>query len=218
MKAIKLYNIKWDLSNLSDEEKEKILPTLPKNKGFVVDDDFVAVERVPVLLKKKYGYDFITYSISEIKIIDNIIDLLHHCANKGEKPKDLFKVSGELSGYGEECYNNLVRYIRQRLNLEREGVSAYEMPKILDEVMLALEKITGMDWDDDHNKEEWVKAVDDILQKRYNDVLIARAKQREAKKAAKKELKKAMKDEGDSDLDNPDDEETFDNDEDFVED
>ena len=45
MKAIKLYKIQWDLKNLSNEQREKVIETLPKAKGFTTQDDkFIVVE------------------------------------------------------------------------------------------------------------------------------------------------------------------------------
>lgn len=207
MKAVKLYNIKWDLEGLSPEEKKEAEKNLPTQKGFVVDDDFNVLEKVPVLLKKKFGYDFITYSISEIKIIENFEDLLYHCAEKGENPKPLFKVSGELSGFGRECYNRLKHYIHRRIKLENQGTDPYEMPKILDEVMLALEKITGIDWDKNLTEEEWYAEIDKILNGYVEDFIADKEKMKEMRRAARKAAKEAAKEKGEDEEDDDDDDE-----------
>ena len=85
MKAIKLYNIKWDKANIPEDELDK----LPTEKGFIVnDDDFSVVDKVPGYLKKKYGWDVLNFSFNEIKIFETFEDLLYHCADKGETPQD----------------------------------------------------------------------------------------------------------------------------------
>jgi len=211
MKAIKLYNIKWDLEGLSPEEKREVEKNLPTQKGFIVDDDFNVLEKVPVLLKKKFGYDFITYSSQEFKIIDKFEDLLYHCAEKGENPKPLFKVGGELSRFGQNCFNNLKNYIHKRIKLERQGTDEYEFPKILDEVMLALEKITGIDWGKGLTEEEWFAELDKILKGYVEDFIADKEKMKEMRKVARKAAKEASKEEGEED---EEDEEDDDEDED----
>ena len=96
MKAIKLYNIKWDTKDVPAEDVKKL--NLPEYKGFTVnDDEYDVVDNVPNLLKKKFGYDIIDFSFIEIPIIEDIINLLYFCATKHGKSKNLFKVNGELS-------------------------------------------------------------------------------------------------------------------------
>ena len=81
MKAIKLYKIQWDLKNIPNEEREKVLETLPKAKGFTTQDDkFNVAERVPQLLKKKYGYNIIDFAFAELRVVDTVEDLLLLCA------------------------------------------------------------------------------------------------------------------------------------------
>ena len=73
MKAIKLYKIQWDLKGLTEEEREKVLETLPKAKGFTTqDDNFNVTERVPKILKKKYGYDIINFAFAELRVVDTV--------------------------------------------------------------------------------------------------------------------------------------------------
>ena len=213
MKAVKLYNIKWDLEGLSPEEKREAEKNLPTQKGFVVDDDFNVLEKVPVLLKKKYGYNFITYSMSEIKIINNFEDLLYHCADRDTNPKPLFKVSGELSGYGKDCYNALKHYIHRRIKLENQGTDPYEMPKILDEVMLALEKITGIEWDKGLSEEEWFAELEKILNENIENVVADKEKMKEMRKVARKAAKAAAKEKDEEDDDDDDDDDDKDDEE-----
>ena len=148
MKAIKLYKIQWDLKNLSNEQREKVLETLPNAKGFITQDDkFNVVERVPQLLKKKYGYDIIDFAFAELRVVNTVEDLLLLCAPTNEKVKKLFKSNGSLSTYGETCFDNLESNIRDRIQRESQGVEDWEMPNILDEVMIGIENVTGMTWE-----------------------------------------------------------------------
>ena len=148
MKAIKLYKIQWDLKNIPNEEREKVLETLPNAKGFTTQDDkFNVAERVPQLLKKKYGYDIIDFAFAELRVVNTVEDLLLLCAPTNEKVKKLFKSNGSLSTYGETCFDNLESNIRDRIQRESQGVEDWEMPNILDEVMIGIENVTGMTWE-----------------------------------------------------------------------
>ena len=148
MKAIKLYKIQWDLKNIPNEEREKVLETLPNAKGFITQDDkFNVAERVPQLLKKKYGYDIIDFAFAELRVVNTVEDLLLLCAPTNEKVKKLFKSNGSLSTYGETCFDNLESNICDRIQRESQGVEDWEMPNILDEVMIGIENVTGMTWE-----------------------------------------------------------------------
>ena len=148
MKAIKLYKIQWDLKGLTEEEREKVLETLPKTKGFTTqDDNFNVAERVPKLLKKKYGYDIINFAFAELRVVDTVENLLLLCAPTNEKVKKLFKNNGSLSTYGETCFDNLETNVRDRIQRESQGEEDWEMPAILDEVMIGIENVTGMTWE-----------------------------------------------------------------------
>ena len=148
MKAIKLYKIQWDLKGLTQEEREKALENLPKAKGFTTqDDNFNVAERVPRLLKKKYGYDIIDFAFTELRVVDTIEGLLLLCAPTNEKTKKIFKNNGSLSPYGETCFDNLETNVRNRIQKESQGIDNWEMPAILDEVMIGIENVTGMTWE-----------------------------------------------------------------------
>ena len=67
------------------------------------------------------------------------------------------------------------------------------MPKILDRVMLSLEKITGLDWDDT-SEEEWKDRLEKYIETRKN---------------LNKKTKKVLK----SDIEEMDDDEMFDDEE-----
>lgn len=146
MKAVKLTKINWNLNNLTEEERVNAMRVLPTHKGFKADDSFVILDKVPTLLKKKYGYDIIDFCFTEIPIIDDVTDLLKFCAPEG-KEKPIYTEAGRLSTYGKMCKENLERLVKERIQMERKGVSEYDMPKKLDAVMLAIQEITKLDWE-----------------------------------------------------------------------
>ena len=159
MKAIKIYKIVWNLTGVSDEEKAKVLPNLPTVKGFTTeDDDFNVLEKVPAILKKKYGYPIATFSFNVLRVVNTIEDLLLLCAPTNEKPKKLFKVNGELSCYGDTCFKTLENRVRQRIWKESHGVDAWDMPANLDEVMIGVENVTGITWED-HTMEQIMNMI-----------------------------------------------------------
>ena len=167
MKAIKLYKIQWDLRGLTEEERKKVLETLPKAKGFTTqDDNFNVAERVPKILKKKYGYDIIDFSFEELRVVDTLEDLLLLCAPTNEKAKKLFKNNGSLSTYGETCFDNLETNVRNRIRMESQGKDNWEMPAILDEVMIGIENVTGMTWEGHTVNELMTPVVQNINDKK----------------------------------------------------
>ena len=148
MKEIKLYKIQWDPRGLTEEERKKVLETLPKAKGFTTqDDNFNVAERVPKILKKKYGYDIIDFSFEELRVVDTLEDLLLLCAPANEKVKRLFKSNGTLSAYGEICFSNLEYFVHNRIWKESQGEDRWGMLAILDEVMIGIENVTGITWE-----------------------------------------------------------------------
>ena len=199
MKAIKLYNIKWDTKDVSAEDMKKL--NLPEYKGFIVnDDDYDVVEIVPNLLKKKFGYGIIDFSFIEIPIIEDFINLLYFCASKKDKSKNLFKANGDLSVIGIECVDTLKYYIQKRVILEEKNTPTYEMPKELDVIMLALERITGKTWEVGCTLKEWEKEIDKLVEKVVDEKSSYMKSRKKAIKAKKEE------DNGDSDFDYNDDE------------
>ena len=199
MKAIKLYNIKWDTKDVSAEDMKKL--NLPEYKGFIVnDDDYDVVEIVPNLLKKKFGYGIVDFSFIEIPIIEDFINLLYFCASKKDKSKNLFKANGDLSVIGIECVDTLKHYIQKRVILEEKNTPTYEMPKELDVIMLALERITGKTWEVGCTLKEWEKEIDKLVEKVVDEKSSYMKSRKKAIKAKKEE------DDGDSDFDYNDDE------------
>lgn len=199
MKAIKLYNIKWDTKDVPAEDMKKL--NLPEYKGFIVnDDDYDVVEIVPNLLKKKFGYGIVDFSFIEIPIIEDFINLLYFCASKKDKSKNLFKANGDLSVIGIECVDELKHYIQKRVILEEKNTPTYEMPKELDVIMLALERITGKTWEVGCTLKEWEKEIDKLVEKVVDEKSSYMKSRKKAIKAKKEE------DNGDSDFDYNDDE------------
>lgn len=165
MKAIKLYNIKWDLNDITPDERVKIEKKLPTNKGFIAPDDFDVVEKCPQLLKKHFGQDIITFSYEEIPIFETLDDLLKYFTPSKEKPRKLYLRTGELSSFGEERLEDLKNAMKKRIQKESEGVKKEDMPVLLDTVMLSLEKITGLDWEKDNADDFFEKVMEMIESK-----------------------------------------------------
>lgn len=175
MKAIKLYKIQWNLNGLTPDKKKEVLETLPTAKGFTTNDDnFNVTEKVPGLLKKKYGYDVLEFAFSELRIVNTLDDLLLLCKPDNKTVKNLYKTSGKLSTYGESCFKNLEMNVRQRLWKEKQGVSIWEMPTILDEVMIGVENVTGLNWEDGHNLEEVMSEIVKKLSEKKRKNIIAK--------------------------------------------
>lgn len=167
MKAVKLTKIVWNLDTVNAEDREKVLATLPKVKVFLADDNFDVVTNVPRIIKKKFGYGVFNYSYTEIKIVENVEDLLLLCTPKGMKIKKLFLKNGDLTEFGELLVKSLELRIKERLRMEFNGVSTYEMPKLLDEIQLGIEKITGMNWEG--------HTVDELMAPIMNKIRFAKA-------------------------------------------
>lgn len=199
MKVVKITKIIWDLEGLDPAEKGKVKVSLPGSKGFIACDEFEVTEKVPGLLKKKYGYDIKNFSFTEVHISENIDALMKAFGPKEEK-KPLYNTKGELSNYGSLCYSNLIDAIRQRKEMEEEGKSEEEMPKMLDKLMFSLEKITGMDWNET-TADEFIKEIDHLIKKVAKKYIMSTEEKKIIRKEVKKSLKDKMKmmDEGDSD-------------------
>lgn len=189
MKAIKLYKINWNLDDLDPEERIKVKETLPTSKGFKADDNFDVIEKVPGLLKKKFGYGIKNYSYTEIPIYEDFETLLKTYTPRGEKPKKIYLKSGELSSFGEDVVNSLKGDISKRFNLEGKGTADDEMSKQMDMIMLSIEKIFGIEWDDAESEDDIFAVID-----------------KEIKSHEKLNLKKLDKDDKDEDEKDEEDE------------
>ena len=192
MKAVKLYKINWNLDDLDPEERKKVKETLPTSKGFKADDNFDVVEKVPGLLRKKFGYGINDYAYNEIPIYEDFETLLKTYTPRGEKPKKIYLKSGELSAFGEEMVRKLKMDISKRFKMEGRGAEDDEMPVQMDMVMLSLEKIFGIEWDEAENEDDIFAVID-----------------KEIKSHEKLNLKKLDKDEDDEDEDDDDVEEAI---------
>ena len=171
MKAVKLSKIKWNLSGLTPEEKEEALKRLPTVKGFKAPDDFNVSEKVPIILKKKYGYSIIDFHYTQCHIIDNVKELFLLGFEGGVKPKKFFLKNGKLSEFGEEAKRLLGELIRRRLRLEQHGTDPAMMPKILDQLMISWETITGREWEDCKSYEEIMGIIFEELKGMYAENL-----------------------------------------------
>ena len=171
MKAVKLYKIKWNLEGLDPQEREEVLKTLPTSKGFMANDDFEVVDKVPQLLYKKFGYKTETFSYEEIPIYEDFEDLLKIYTPRGEKPKKLYLRSGDLSSYGEEVLKGLKKDISKRFALEGKGVADDAMPVQLDTVMLSIENIFGIKWADAESEDDIFKLINKEIGDRSKSIL-----------------------------------------------
>lgn len=160
MKAVKLYKINWNLDDLDPEERAKVKDTLPTSKGFKADDSFDVVEKVPGLLYKKFGHKVRDYAYNEIPIYEDFETLLKSYTPRGEKPKKIYLKSGELSDFGERVVNSLKMDISKRFKLEGNGKADDEMPVQMDMIMLSLEKIFGIEWEEAENEDDIFAVID----------------------------------------------------------
>ena len=160
MKAIKLYNIIWNTECCS----QSVAAKLPEYKCFTTkDDEFDVVTRCPGLLQKKYGCPVVRFSYSVMKVVFTIEDVLKLFIPKGAKEKKIFKVSGELSEYGNELYYELKMAVHRRKKMEETGVSVAKIPALLDEMMIGISNVTGIDWETS-TEEQILKAIEGILE------------------------------------------------------
>lgn len=165
-KAVKLFNITWDLSDVEPDEKAEIEAKLPKKKGFTVDSNFSVAAKVPVILKKKFGYDIVDFSFNEYRIVEDIEELLYLCLGSGENRQKLFNADGKLSAFGDELQRRLISDVKKRKKLEEDGKDEFNMPKHLDEIMLGISNIYGVDWDESDIADLLKPIHDDIESRR----------------------------------------------------
>ena len=190
MKAVKLYKINWNLNNLTPEERKEAKKNLPISKGFKADDSFDVIEKVPGLLYKKFGYKVIDFAYTEIPIYEDFESLMKTYTPRGEKPKKIYLKSGELSSFGEDMVYKLKNDISKRFNLEGKGTADDEMSKQMDMIMLSLEKIFGIKWEDAESEDDIFEVID-----------------KEIKSHEKLNLKKLDKDDDERDEDEDDERE-----------
>ena len=192
MKAIKIYNISWNLEGVNDSVKE----TLPSVKCFTVKDDFDVVSRVPGMFQKKFGYGVNSYSFTILRVVNTLGGLIRLFHPAGTKEKKLFLKSGELSDYGQGLVRELYNTINRRKELEKKNTPIEKIPSICDEVMIAVEAVTGMQWDA-CTAEEIIKELEAHIQCAGEEIsvqnAIARMKLNAVKKEATKEARKAAK-------------------------
>lgn len=169
MKAIKIYKIEWNLDGLSEEKKAGLLKKLPTVLGSKVSNDFNVAQKVPVFLKKKYGYDINSFSFETYNIADNEEQLLRMCLNSKEAEMNIFTTSGKLTTVGQRAVEALKANVLWRVRIQNGGTDENEMPKLLDEVMLSLENISGMSWDEDGYNDVMLKVLKKIRD-RHDDV------------------------------------------------
>lgn len=160
MKAIKIFNIEWDTKNASAE----VAAALPTVKGYTVKDDFKTCERIPVIFEKKYGCPLITFSYHEYRIVECVEALLEMCNPTPEKKsKALFTVAGNLSAFGKQCLDNLRHQLNYNVVLRRKDTKEELIPVLIDEILLGIKAITGIDTDKSTIAEMMAAINDEIL-------------------------------------------------------
>lgn len=150
MKAIKIYKIVWNLNDVEPSKRNEELAKLPDVIAFKPkDENYNVATRVPERLKKLYKHDVITFSFTEYHIAKDIEEFLEMCKPlDAKKVRKIFNDKGKLTAYGEAVYSRIHNAIFDRKRLEEKGTDEKDMPKFLDEVMLSVENITGLSWDD----------------------------------------------------------------------
>ena len=143
MKAIKIYNIIWNTENVSKE----LVDNLPKYKCFTAKDDFDVVGRGPEILKKKYGVPVVCFTYSILRVVHTTEDLIMLAAPKGEKPKKIFTKTGEETDYGKKLIAEIKLAVARRKEMEAQNITVNKIPAFYDEVRIAIENITAMEWD-----------------------------------------------------------------------
>lgn len=141
MKAIKLTKIKWNTEGVSDEIKNN----LPSVKGFLADDNFDICTATFRILKNKYGVDAKTFNFKEYRVAQTLEDILLYSAPKTAKIKNLWTSKNELSAFGKLCYNNLRHILDWNIVLRRDETPENKIPKVVDEVLLGIERVLGID-------------------------------------------------------------------------
>lgn len=150
MKAFKITSIQWNLNHITDEnEKKEILSNLPTEKGFTTsDDNFNYRQRVPVLLKKKFGYDIDSFKCQSYRVVTNVIDLLNLVTPNGtNKVKSLFDKTGKLSTYGQMCLDGVIANLYYAKRLHDINTPEDKIPVVVDECMLGVENIFNLEFD-----------------------------------------------------------------------
>ena len=201
MKAIKIYNIIWNLDGLTDEQKTEAKKSLPRVKCFTVKDDFVIAERVPSMFQKKYGYPVESFSSATIRVVCTTEELLELPAGSSyDKSKKLFSKTGEITEYGQKMIDEVKAAIKKRKNLEEVGMPIEKIPAFYDEVMIAIENITGMEWMK-CTAEEIIQELDAAIEVLQEDISMRDAMEKERQAAMRKRVKMMNKEADDDDVD-----------------
>lgn len=201
MKAIKIYNIIWNTECVSKDVADK----LPKYKCFTAKDDFDVVVRGPEILKKKYGAPVVCFSYSILRVVHTTEDLLLLAAPKGEKPKKLFNKNGEETDYCKQLVTEIQLAIARRKKMENENVTVDKIPAFYDEVMIAIENTTGMEWDK-CSADEIIRELDANIEVLKDEICEQTAIEKERQAAMRKRVKMMNKAAASQDDDEDDEE------------
>lgn len=186
MKAFKIYNIDWNLSSVKEEDRENVLKSLPKVKGFYAKDSFNVVHQTNAFLKKRYGFMADSFYYNEYRVVETLEKLLRLGAPSDEKEKCLFTPTGKLTSYGMSCYENLILNLKNLKNLNSNNVPEEKIPVIYDECMIGVEKVLDLKWEET-TIEEITLEIDIKLDEYRNQYAQSRASRSAAKKEANKD-------------------------------
>ena len=194
MKEIKIYNIIWNTENVSKE----LVDNLPKYKCFTAKDDFDVVGRGPEILKKKYGVPVVCFTYSILRVVHTTEDLIMLAAPKGEKPKKIFTKTGEETDYGKKLIAEIKLAVARRKEMEAQNITVDKIPAFYDEVMIAIENITAMEWDA-CTAEEIITELDACIDVIKDELCQQAAQEKERLSAMRKHVKMMNKSASDDD-------------------
>ena len=196
MRAIKIYNIKWNLNSVDEQKQAEVKENLPRVMCFTVKDDFDVVSKVPNMFVKRFGVEVDNFSYVNLRVVGTIEDLLFLSATDKEKNKRIFSKKGEVTEFGQKMIDIIKDAIRGRKVLETADTPIEKIPTFYDEVMIAIENITGIEWLK-CTDQEVLKEFDALIEVLKDDIAMKDAieKERVAKlrKKAKNMLKKEEK-------------------------
>jgi hypothetical protein len=225
MRAIKIYNIKWNLNSIDENKRTEVKENLPRVMCFTVKDDFDVVSKVPNMFVKRFGVEVENFSYVNLRVVGTIEDLLFLSATDKEKNKRIFSKKGEVTEFGQKMIDIIKDAIRGRKALETDDTPIEKIPTFYDEVMIAIENITGMEWLK-CTDQEVLKEFDALIEVLKDDIAMKDAIEKErvaklrkkAKNLLKKEEKEAIaaaaaeEEEDDEDYDEEEEEEEGDED------
>ena len=192
MRAIKIYNIKWNLNSIDEKKRTEVEGNLPSVMCFTVKDDFDVVSKVPNMFVKRFGVEVDNFSYVNLRVVGTIEDLLFLSATDKEKNKRIFSKKGEVTEFGQKMIDIIKDAIRGRKSLEMYDTPIEKIPSFYDEVMIAIENITGMEWLK-CTDQEVLKEFDALIEVLKDDIAMKDAIEKERVAELRKKAKNMLK-------------------------